>query len=62
MTGRAAERTIRPGRGSAATMSFSFLENGRPLLVTVDTIVSEYHDDRDPIVARLMERFYFGYN
>jgi len=41
---------------------FSFFENGRPLLVTVDTIVSEHYDDRDPIVARLMERFYFGYN
>ena len=39
-----------------------FFENDRPLLVTVDTIVSEHYDDRDPIVARLMERFYFGYN
>src|SRR6516225_8133491 len=41
---------------------FSFFEDDRPLLVTVDTIVSEHYDDRDPIVARLMERFYFGYN
>ena len=41
---------------------FSFFEKGRPLLVTVDTIVSEHYDDRDPIVARLMERFYFGDN
>ena len=31
-------------------------------LVPVDTIVSEHYDDRDPVAARLMERFYFGYN
>jgi hypothetical protein len=30
--------------------------------VTVDTIVSEHYDDRDPNAARLMERFYYGYN
>ncbi len=43
-------------------IAFPFIENEQVQLVTVDTIVSEHYDDRDPAAARLMERFYFGYN
>jgi len=43
-------------------IAFPFIENEQPRLVTVDTIVSEHYDDRDPNAARLMERFYYGYN
>jgi hypothetical protein len=43
-------------------VAFPFFENGQPLLLTVDTIVSEHYDDRDPIAARLMEPCYFSYN
>ena len=41
---------------------FRFIENDRARLVPVDTIVSEHYDDREPVAARLMERFYYGYN
>jgi hypothetical protein len=30
-------------------IAFPFLESGQPLSMTVDTIVSEHYDDRDPI-------------
>jgi len=43
-------------------IAFPFTENGEPLSMTIDTIVSEHYDDRDPIAARLMERFYYGYD
>jgi hypothetical protein len=43
-------------------IAFPFIENEQPRFLTVDTIVSEHYDDRDPNAARLMERFYYGYN
>jgi hypothetical protein len=43
-------------------IAFPFIENDQARFVPVDTIVSEHYDDRDPVAARLMERFYFGYN
>ena len=43
-------------------IAFPFIESEQPRLVTVDAIVSEHYDDGDPIAARLMERFYYGYN
>jgi hypothetical protein len=43
-------------------IAFPFIENEQPRLVTVDTIVFEHYDDRDPNAARLVERFYYGYN
>ena len=43
-------------------IAFPFIENDQPRRLSVDTIVSEHYDNRDPIAARLMERFYYGYN
>jgi len=43
-------------------IAFPLIENDQPRLLTIDTIVSEHYDDRDPIAARLMERFYYGYS
>ena len=43
-------------------IAFPFIESGQPLSMTIDTIVSEHYDDRAPIAARLMERFYYGYD
>jgi hypothetical protein len=43
-------------------IAFPFIENEQPRLVTVETIVSDHYDDRDPNAARLMERFYYGYH
>jgi hypothetical protein len=43
-------------------IAFPFIEKEQARLVTVNTIVSEHYDNRNPLAARLTERFYLGYN
>src|SRR6516165_8188200 len=58
----AAERTIRLGRGPARTISLFRSSRTINPASSIDTIVSEHYDDRDPIAARLMDRFYYSYS
>jgi hypothetical protein len=50
------------GRGPAETTSLFCSSKTSSPSETVDTIVSEHYDGRDPNAARLMERYYYGYN